>query len=155
MIITKGFNVPPAPPAAPNDDADNVAHMYPCFTSINCIYNGTDEHKRVEECLDGLDTYDLQIAMDWYEQGLQATDYIDTYDAISLLYCTANGETRKFLFDKIAQGSMELYSVGCERRHPQKACNHFSSSVDCFLNLLQELEDEEKCDIEELDKRTA
>ncbi|GFR08496.1 hypothetical protein TNCT_666581 [Trichonephila clavata] len=93
--------------------------------------------------------------MDWFEQDVQASDYIDTYDAISRLYCSVSGETRKFMFDKMAQGSMELYSVGCERRYPQKACDHFSFAVDCLLNLLQELQDEEKCNIEELDKKTA
>ncbi|GFY77294.1 hypothetical protein TNIN_186251, partial [Trichonephila inaurata madagascariensis] len=57
----------------------------------------------------------------------------------------------KGVFDKLAQGSVEIYSMGCERRYRKSSCDHFSVMVDCLLTLLNDLKDEEKCDIEEFE----
>ncbi|GFT53069.1 hypothetical protein NPIL_118371 [Nephila pilipes] len=155
LTVTYAFGPPNSPPAGPPGGTDSEDHIYPCWTSINCVYRDTDEHKRIEECLYVLDANDIQISLDKIDKNLKATDYKDVYDSIYQTYCDVNSERRKVVFDKMAQGAMEIYSMGCERRYPESMCDHFSHLTDCVLTLLEDLKKEGKCDIEEFEKKSS
>ncbi|GFT53073.1 hypothetical protein NPIL_118391 [Nephila pilipes] len=151
LTVTNAFGPPAGPPSSPGGpDVDET--LYPCYTSINCIYKGTDEHKRIEKCLDSLKTDDVQTALNWYDKNLKATDYKNVYDAIDQLYCDTDIKTRKFIFDKIGQGCVDIYSMGCERRFSQEVCDRWTETLECAMDLLSDLDEEGKCDIEEFEK---
>ncbi|GFT53067.1 hypothetical protein NPIL_118361 [Nephila pilipes] len=158
LASTKAFGPPKGIPAAPPNTPviqDIDEYFYPCYTSINCVYKGTDEHKRAEECLGIFNEKDVQISLEWLNKELKSSDYKDVYDAIEREFCQLNGEVRKKEFNKIAQGGIEMFAMGCETRYPQEVCDHFEHMVDCFLELLTDLNEEEKCDIEEYDKNIS
>ncbi|GFX26442.1 hypothetical protein TNCV_950401 [Trichonephila clavipes] len=84
----------PAPAISPMD-TDYDKHFYPCYTSINCVYRGTDDHKRVAVCIENTDKHVAQIALNFYNSSLNAEDYKDIYDTIDQTYCQATNKERK------------------------------------------------------------
>ncbi|GFX26437.1 hypothetical protein TNCV_950351 [Trichonephila clavipes] len=155
LSISNGFGPPSSPPADSTGDSGFDDHLYPCYTSINCVYRGTAEHDRIDECVVDLDTYDMQIGLNFYNKSIKAEDYDGIYDLIDHIFCQVDTKTRKEVFDKLAQGAVEIYSMGCERRYRKSACDHFSVLVDCLLTLLNDLKEEEKCDIEEFERASS
>ncbi|GFQ88136.1 hypothetical protein TNCT_709581 [Trichonephila clavata] len=109
----------------------------------------------VEIYLKSIRKKDLQIGLNFYNKSLKSEDYADIYDLIDRVFCQVNTKTRKEVFDKLAQGSIEIYSMGCERRFRKSACDHFTIMVDCLLTLLNEFKEEEKCDIEEFERESS
>ncbi|GFT53075.1 hypothetical protein NPIL_118401 [Nephila pilipes] len=147
-VIVKTFGSP----KNINPDVEEGEHIYPCWTSINCVYRGTEEHKRIEECLNTFTEEDTQIAIDFFDKNIKAADYESKYDVLDKLYCGSNVAFRKLIFAKSTGGCFEMYSVDCSLKYSQTICDRWSKGVDCVLKLLKELNDERKCDIEEFEK---
>ncbi|GFQ97751.1 hypothetical protein TNCT_651891 [Trichonephila clavata] len=62
---------------------------------------------------------------------------------------------QKKVFKLVTAGAVQMNGMGCEKRHSKSTCDHFEHFVECLLNLLEELKDEDKCDIEEFEKKTS
>ncbi|GFX26453.1 hypothetical protein TNCV_950511 [Trichonephila clavipes] len=155
LTVAKAFGSFGGPPANVQGAEDYDKHLYPCYTSINCIYKGTDEHKRIEECVGNMDKQDIQIGLNFYNPDLKSQDYTDVYDVIDQVYCKANTTERKKMFKLVTAGAIQVNGMGCEKRHSKSSCAHFDHFVECLLDLLEALNNEEKCDIEEFEKKAS
>ncbi|GFX26448.1 hypothetical protein TNCV_950461 [Trichonephila clavipes] len=144
----------PAPAISPMD-TDYDKHFYPCYTSINCVYRGTDEHKRVAACVGIMDKRDIQIALNFYNSSLKADDYKDPFDTVDRTYCQATNIERKKVFQTITAGAVQMYGLGCELRYSKSTCDHFKFFAECLVDLFTLLNEEGKCDIEEFERKSS
>ncbi|GFX26458.1 transposable element Tc1 transposase [Trichonephila clavipes] len=99
---------------------------YPPTNKNTLIRALTEEWDKLpQQLLDNVvQSMDIQIGLDFYNDSLKVEDYKDIYDLIDRVYCGVSSIERKKVFQAVSRGILEMASIGCERRFPDKSCKH-------------------------------